>query len=135
MPAIFDKLNLKGQEEVVILDAPESFEPEIGALRDVRTVRELRAAKTVHFALAFVSRQTALDDVSSAVLARAAGDAVLWFAYPKKSSKRYACDFDRDHGWDVLLKAGWDTVRMVSIDADWSAVRFRRMEYIKRAPG
>jgi hypothetical protein len=27
---------------------------------------------------------------------------------------------------------GFDTVRQVAIDDDWSALRFRRVEYIKR---
>ncbi len=33
--------------------------------------------------------------------ARAAGDALLWFAYPKGTSKKYTCDFHRDDGWDI----------------------------------
>jgi hypothetical protein len=32
----------------------------------------------------------------------AEGDALLWFAYPKQSSKTLRCDFNRDNGWDVL---------------------------------
>ncbi len=28
-------------------------------------------------------------------------------------------------------KAGFEPVRMVAIDEDWSAVRFRRVEFIK----
>jgi hypothetical protein len=30
-----------------------------------------------------------------------------------------------------LKAAGFDTVRAVAIDADWTALRFRRVEYIK----
>ena len=63
--------------------------------------------------------------------ARAEGDALLWFAYPKGSSKRYTCDFNRDTGWTVLGEAGYEPVRQVAIDEDWSALRFRRVEYIK----
>jgi hypothetical protein len=25
-------------------------------------------------------------------------DALFWFAYPKKSSKKYQCEFNRDNG-------------------------------------
>jgi hypothetical protein len=59
-------------------------------------------------------------------------------AYPKGSSKRYQCEFNRDGGWDVLAHAGFEAVRQVAIDEDWSALRFRRVEFIKsltRAPG
>ena len=30
-----------------------------------------------------------------------------------------------------MRSAGFDTVRQVAIDEDWSALRFRRLEYIK----
>jgi len=55
----------------------------------------------------------------------------LWFAYPKGSSKRYKCEFNRDNGWAVLGSLGFEGVRMVAIDEDWSALRFRRVEYVK----
>ena len=55
----------------------------------------------------------------------------MWFAYPKGSSKRYRCGINRDTGWAALGKAGFEGVRMVAIDEDWSAVRFRRAEFIK----
>ena len=76
--------------------------------------------------------RAALDAHAAALAAGAEGDAVLWFAYPKKSSKRYACEFDRDRGWEVIRAAGWDSVRMVALDEDWSALRFRRTAFINR---
>jgi hypothetical protein len=57
---------------------------------------------------------------------------MLWFAYPKKSSVNYTCDFSRDTGWEILGRHGFEGVRMVAIDQDWSALRFRRVEYIKK---
>lgn len=59
------------------------------------------------------------------------GDGVLWFAYPKGTSKRYKCDFNRDNGWEILGQYGFEPVRMIAIDEYWSALRFRRAEYIK----
>jgi hypothetical protein len=58
---------------------------------------------------------------------------VLWIAYPKGTSKRYACQFNRDSGWDVIRDAGFESVRQVAIDEDWSALRFRRLAYVKRS--
>jgi hypothetical protein len=52
------------------------------------------------------------------------------FAYPKGTSKTLKSEVNRDSGWDVLRSAGFDTVRLVAIDADWSALRFRRKENI-----
>jgi hypothetical protein len=132
MPTIFDKLNLKAHQEILVLNAPDTFEKLIGALRDVRVYRRVDQVKSLEFALAFVTQRADVARLSKALAAKAVGDALLWFAYPKGTSKKYTCDFNRDDGWDVLRKLGFDTVRQVAIDADWSALRFRRVEYIKR---
>jgi hypothetical protein len=129
---IFDKLNLKDRTEILVLDAPASFEPELAALKNATVLRDLKKAKSVSFALCFVTRQSEVDALSAALVPKAPGDALLWFAYPKGSSKNYRCDFNRDTGWSVLQALGFDSVRMVAIDADWSALRFRRVEYISK---
>ena len=72
-----------------------------------------------------------MEGLAAQVDARAKGDATVWFAYPKGSSKRYKCDFNRDTGWDALKALGWETVRAVSIDEDWTGLRFRRRRYVK----
>ena len=126
MGPVFEKLDLKDQPVVVVLNAPLSFEPELSWLADRRVVRDLDAVEGVGFALAFAYMKIELDALAAALVANAVADAVLWFAYPKRTSKRYKADFDRDHGWDVLRAAGYDPVRQVAIDADWSALRFGR---------
>jgi hypothetical protein len=131
MPTVFEKLNLKSQSEILVLDAPESFEGEFAGLAGVRVLRKLAAAKDVGFALAFVTRQADLDRLSEQLVRKAVGDALLWIAYPKGTSKRYTCDFNRDTGFATLRRLGFDSVRQIAIDEDWSALRFRRNEHIK----
>lgn len=131
MTPLFNKLNLKGQKDIVVLDAPESFERELDALEGVTVHRDAGAADPIEFALAFVMTTAQLDAAAQAILPRARGDAVVWFAYPKQTSKRYKCEFNRDSGWAPLGAAGFEGVRMVAIDEDWSALRFRRAEFIK----
>ena len=132
MSAVFRKLNLKDQNDIVVLDAPASFEPEIAALEGVAVRRSMDAVEQVQFALAFVTLQEQINQAAAQIAQKMDGDAVLWFAYPKGSSKRYTCDFNRDTGWDALGAAGFEPVRQVAIDEDWSALRFRRVEYIKK---
>jgi hypothetical protein len=79
--------------------------------------------------------QSLRRDSLKILAAHSAGDALLWFAYPKGTSKRYTCDFNRDSGSDVIRNAGFDSVRQIAIDEDWSAPRFRRVEYIKSYAG
>ena len=132
MPAIFDKLNFKGLEEILVLNAPDELEKELKKLRDVQVCRNVAEVKQLAFALAFVTQRAELTRLSRLLAAKASGDALLWFAYPKGTSKKYTCDFNRDDGWETLRKLGFDSVRQVAIDEDWSALRFRRVEFIKR---
>jgi hypothetical protein len=131
MATIFEKLNLKDHKEMLVLDAPASFEPELARLKDITVYRSLAAAAEIGFSLAFVTRKSEVDKLAGPIAKRAKGDAIVWFAYPKGTSKRYKCDFNRDNGWDKLVALGFETVRAVAIDDDWSALRFRRSEYVK----
>jgi hypothetical protein len=131
MLTTFQKLNLKDQSRIVVLNAPASFEPELAALRGVTVLRTLESVDAAEFSLAFVTKQKEVDTLAETIGKKAKGDAVVWFAYPKGTSKRYKCEFNRDTGWQALGKVGLEPVRMVAIDEDWSAVRFRRVEFIK----
>jgi hypothetical protein len=127
----FAKLNLKEQNDIVIVNAPESFEREIASLKGVTVRRSMSDVKQVDFSLSFVTKQKEVDALAITVGRKAAGDAIIWIAYLKKSSRSYACEFNRDSGWPSMGEAGFEPVRMVAIDEDWSALRFRRAEFIK----
>lgn len=131
MASIFEKLNLKDHQEVLVVNAPESFEPELAGLHVLNIHRSIEAVAEIGFSLAFVTRKSEVDALAAKVASLARGDAIVWFAYPKGTSKKFKCDFNRDTGWDVLRAAGFETVRAVAIDEDWTALRFRRVEYIK----
>ena len=131
MSIIFNKLNLKGQTEILVLNAPESFEPELAALNNITIRRNAGDVKEIAFSLAFVTRQKEVDAIAKTVALKAKGDAIVWFAYPKGTSKKYKCEFNRDTGWAALGAESFESVRMVAIDEDWSALRFRRVEFIQ----
>jgi hypothetical protein len=129
MTPLFTKLNLANARVIHVLDAPESFEPELQALSDVRIERSVNGP--VKFALAFVKTLADVERAASSLTAAAEPDATIWMVYPKGSSKKYKCDFNRDTGWESLGKAGYEPVRQVAIDEDWSALRFRKVEFVK----
>ena len=131
MATVFEKLNLKDQQEIVMLNAPESFRPELAKLPALHLHHHLDSVADVSFSLAFVTRQDEVDALSAQIVARAQGDAIVWFAYPKGTSKKLKCDFNRDTGLAVLEAAGFETVRAIAIDEDWTGLRFRRSQFVK----
>jgi hypothetical protein len=117
---------------IFVLHAPPGIAHEVEEMMSVaRVSSRLPATPTVEFVMAFVTRQKQVDDLVRKIVPLMCSDGVLWFAYPKGTSKRYLCEFNRDSGWKELGKFGYEGVRMVAIDEDWSAIRFRKAEHIK----
>jgi hypothetical protein len=124
-------LQFKDQSPILVVDAPEEFRSEIDAMRGVaRVATRAAGSKTYRCVICFVRSRAELAATAVPAVARLADDGLLWFAYPKKSSKRYASDLGRDHGWQPLGDLGFEGVRMISIDDDWSALRLRRAGHI-----
>jgi hypothetical protein len=98
---VWGKLNLKDQTAILVVNAPPSFESQLKALDGVTVKRRPADVKSFDFSLAFVTRQKEVDDLAKVVAKKAKGD------------------------------AGFEPVRMVAIDDDWTAMRVRRVEFIK----
>jgi hypothetical protein len=132
MTPLFRKLNLTGHNSLVVINAPASFEAELASLSTLDIRRDAARSEKITFAIAFVQTLAEVQAVAETLLPRTEGDATVWFAYPKGTSRRYTCEFNRDTGWGVVRVLGFDTVRQVAIDDDWSALRFRRVAFIGR---
>jgi hypothetical protein len=128
---LFKKLNLGTHTAILVLNAPESFNGELAQLTGVTVHRSPTLKSPLAFGIGFAMTRAELDELSKTFVSCLQGDAIVWVAYPKKSSKRYQCEFDRDSGWKLLGEAGFEPVRQVAIDDDWSGLRFRRAEHIK----
>jgi hypothetical protein len=131
MSDIWKKLNLTSQEQIAVINAPHSFAANLDRLSDVAVVSDGGKVSAVSFLLAFVTTLKEVERLAKQVGRKAPGDAIVWFAYPKQTSRRYRCEFHRDTGWQALHEAGFKPVRQVAIDEDWSAIRFRRVEFVK----
>jgi hypothetical protein len=55
---------------------------------------------------------------------RLGADGHLWIAYPK--AKKLGTDLNRDSLWKQMEPAGFEGVRLISLDATWSAMMFRK---------
>ena len=133
MDAVFKKMNFRSTENIVVLNSPSSFGANLSQMEGLASIlQNLEEVNTTEFILAFCTKQAEVDSVANQAVSKLTGDGLLWFAYPKGTSKRYKCDFNRDTGWEVLGKLGFEPVRAVAIDDDWSALRFRKVGYIKK---
>jgi hypothetical protein len=134
MTDVLQKLLFKGQPQVLVLNPPAEFQPHLAGLPgetrvDTSVVPDARYA----FAIVFVTRSSEIAALAAEVTGHMAEDGILWFAYPKASSSRYASDVTRDQGWQPLGDLGFEGVSLVAMDDDWSAFRFRHTSFIKAA--
>ncbi len=131
MTPLFKTLSLRDRTPIVVRDTPSGFEPESGGPSGVEVVRALEVAENAVFALAFVLDRQRLEDVAPDLTVRAQGDAVVEFAYLRLTSKPYESGFNRCEGWASLAQEGLGPAPQVAVDEDRSAVRFRRIEYVR----
>lgn len=132
MKKLVEKLNYKGQERIAVINAEESFNILLGQeLRDVKIDREIDPRFPYEFIIIFVRRISDVEHITPVVLHNLLADGVLWFCYPKKTSKKYVSEINRDYGWKALNDSGLFGIRLVAIDEDWSALRFRNKKFIK----
>lgn len=132
MEQLLKKLNYKDQSPVLLLNLPPELSDFARYVQSVtELVNSLDKVEKPQFALFFVTQLFEIEAIAKALEGRLEGDTILWFVYPKGTSKRYKCNFNRDTGWGALGKLNLEPVRMVAVNEDWSALRFRRVEYIK----
>ena len=133
MTPLFKKLNFKVHPAILSINHPDSFLPELKAMGELTNVVEsIGKLKSISFAIVFATKQAEVNKAAEQIAKKAEEDAVLWFCYPKGTSKKYKCDFNRDTGWKKLGELGYEPVRAVAIDEDWSALRFRKTAHIKK---
>ncbi len=136
MKNLLDKLNYKGQDRIALINVEEGFKTSIASeLANVKIDSEIDPRFPYGFIVLFVRNSKEVENYSSEVMHNLIADGILWICYPKKSSKKYKSDIDRDHGWKTLNNSGLHGVRVISIDNDWSALRFRHVRYIKSISG
>ena len=129
MTETFRKLNFKAQDPILVLSAPDSFLKEIEAVSAITTLHaEAKKGVRYGFALAFAWTKRDLVAAAKRLLPALLDDAVLWFAYPKKTAPNIASDLSRDLAWELLAPFGLKPNRQIAIDENWSALRFKQTQ-------
>ncbi len=132
MTSLFKKLNYKAQNIIYIINHPLEFNQEMTEMKKFALIKtEVKEITNIDFILVFVKTIEEINHYFTNITNELNGDCIVWFAYPKKASKKYKVDISRDLGWKILVENGFETVRAVSIDNNWSTLRFRKAIYIK----
>lgn len=132
MKELLEKLNYKGQKRISIINAEDEFIKAISLLHsDITIDRCIDPRYPYEFIMIFVTRVSEVEQYAPLTVHNLIANGTLWFCYPKKTSKKFVSDLDRDHGWDILNESGLYGIRLVSIDENWSAFRFRHKKFIK----
>jgi hypothetical protein len=129
--SIFKKMSLKEINSAVLIGFPEEFQEMKKAFMEICSVHE-DVQKSPDLYFAFAKKLTDVEAIAKTISKNIPGDQLVWIAYPKGSSKKYTCEFNRDNGWQSIGNAGFEGVRQISLNEDWSALRFRRAEFIKK---
>jgi hypothetical protein len=136
MKTLLEKLNYKGQKRIVVINAEKDFHlAPFLEIQDIQIDNEIDLRYPYDFMIIFVRKVSEVDEIAQVALHNLAVDGVLWFCYPKKSSTKYFSEIDREHGWKALNDLDFFGTRLVTIDDDWSAMRFRNVKYIKATSG
>jgi hypothetical protein len=108
------------------------FRARLNNLHDIINVHEIFQEGTYYdFLLFFVKNSDEILQSAKYISKHLIPDGILWYAYPKKTTKQTENHLTRYSGWDSVEQLGFEAVRQVAIDQDWSAIRFREKKYIR----
>lgn len=124
MQIIIKKFKFK--DSGVVLNAPTGLEEEFVKL-NFSTIFDKKTKSTN--TLVFVNNKTEYLDFLKNKLSSTEPDSVLWFAYPKVTSK-IKTDINRDIIRVTGEEFGITTVSAISINEIWSALRFRPVDRV-----
>lgn len=121
------KLRLREGMLATVLGSPIDAKMLLGELPVGAGVSTELVSDEPPFLLVFVRNQRELGRRVKELSSRLTPKTLLWFAYPKQSS-RVETDLTRDRGWEAVTREKLEAVAQVAVDATWAATRF-----IKRA--
>jgi len=124
------KLRIQSGQRLLVLNAPSGYLEALGDLPEGVKVSEKPEGK-YDFVHLFVGNSSEFGELSPVALDAVKYDGLLWISYPKKSSK-VESDLSREVVWTLMEGTGLRPVSQVSVDAVWSALRFRPQEQVRR---
>jgi hypothetical protein len=132
MTPLFKKLNYKSQQLISIFNSPPDLHPLWEAQAEFCQINLHPKTHTIaEFIIIFCGSQKDVERTATFISDISDENSIVYCCYPKQSSKKYKTDINRDNGWSSLGALGYEVVRAVAIDEDWSALRFKPVGRIK----
>ncbi|MGS2740097.1 hypothetical protein [Sinomicrobium sp. M5D2P17] len=131
MKNLFKKLKLENQKEILVLNEPKGFAKQLAELVGIEVYESLVQVNKVEFALVFVTTIKQFEQQMLTLGPKLKDDVVLWVAHPRTISQNYTTDITNAYDWAPLTRNSYDSVDSLTINKDWEALRFRKLEYIR----
>ncbi len=129
--SLMKKLGIKPGHKVLIMNAPNGYMQTLGTLPESAELKtSTEGISDFDCVQLFVYNKADIDAHATMAMQALKPGGLLWFAYPKKSSK-VKTDISRDIGWEGLTSKGIRPVTQIAIDDTWSALRFRPVSEVK----
>jgi len=119
---IAQKMFVKPGMKILFVNAPQGYAARIGLPKNVKVAKASTAP--VDFVQVFVANEKELKAQLPKLKKMLAPNGMLWVSYLKSTAKTKT-DINRDtiHAYGKTL--GLDGVSLISLDDDWSAMRFK----------
>lgn len=124
--ALLRKLQVRSGSRLWLINVPRALAEELSAGAEVEVVHEEDAHDGV---VAFFESPEEVAALGHRIIAGLPGNGLLWVAFRKGPPGR-AVGLTRDVGWQSFTAAGWRPVRAISINDEWSGLRFRPEELV-----
>ena len=129
MDAILKKMNFKEGMKIRIWNEPSDLNKLFESWEKDGLMAH--SEEKANFMLSFVQTEAEIKTYFHEMHRLSPDDEIIWLAYPKGTSKKYKAQINRDSGWRIVGDMDYEGVRQIAIDEDWSALRFRKIRYIK----
>ena len=115
------KLALKPGQAFLLLDAPPGYRAALGPLPKGVTMATKRGGKA-DAVQAFATTEEEMRDALAKAKAALNPGGMIWLTYPKATSKMKS-GINRDSIREYTQGVGLQTVALIAVDDDWSAIR------------
>ncbi len=129
MDIILKKMNFKEGMKIRVWNQPTDLEHLIETWRKLGVLCETE--DTASMLMAFVQSEEEVIRFFPQLHALSPEDEAIWMVYPKGTSKLYKSTINRDSGWKTAGDYDYEVVKQIAIDENWSALRFRKLKFIK----